>query len=309
MPNWDARTPSQLLPVCPILSLPPSLVPENQRKSTCLCGPRPAKRGECCPRPFVCKCEGCKGQGEGKADCQLRWERLGSLKAKFWRVSSTRTLSAPHTPLTSASLRSSWLTRSANWASRPPQSSSGRARSRRPTRAAISPQPLRRSAGRWGAEVRGENRPAVSSARGSADAPAGREVGRFQESASAGAPRSGRFLCGASPGAGLRSCSSSCACSVGCRPGNLVGKGGREGGGGRSPALWPHPPHSAAGTRRGPGASSASGTASPRARRSPEDPFSRLPPPIEPDMSWWRGSAGSGGVEEKKGLLLTVVAT
>lgn len=265
MPNWDARTPylSQLLPVCPILSLPLALVPENRCKSMCLCGPRPAKWGECCPRPFVCKCEGCRGQGEGKADCQLRWERLGSLKAKFWPVSSTRTLSAPHTPLTSASLRSSWLTRSANWASRPPQSSSGRARSRRPTRAAISPQPLRRSAGRWGVEARGENCPAVRSARGSADAPARREVSRFQEFASAGASRSGRFLCRASPGAGPRSCSSGCACSVDCRPGNLVGKGGREGGGGGSRALRPHPPHS--GTRRGPGASSASGTASPRA--------------------------------------------
>lgn len=98
------------------------------------------------------------------------------------------------------------------------------------------------AAGRGGAEVRGENLPAVSSALVSADAPGLREVGRFQEFASAGAPRSGRFFRGASPGAGPRSCSSGCACSVGCGPGNLVGKGGREGGGGGSPALRPHPP-------------------------------------------------------------------
>lgn len=205
---------SELSSVCPILSLPPSPARESPRRSACLCGPSPDS-GEKAAAGSLCAMRRVRRTGGGVTPTGSSDGIAGSLDAEFWRVSVGQTRSAPHTPLTSASLRSSWPARSANWACRPPHSSSGRARSRRPPRTAISPPSLRRSAGEWGAE---EHR----AARQRSAAPRAPRMlrlcaaacggGRSQGVPSPQSPRVGPLLSDASPGASRSLSSSSSVC-------------------------------------------------------------------------------------------------
>lgn len=148
---------SELSSVCPMLSLPPFLARENPRRSACLCGPSP-HWGRRLLQVLCVQVRRVRRTGGGVTPTVSSDGTAAGLAAKFWRVSVRQTRPAPHTPLTSASRCSSRPACSSSWASRPPHSSSGRARSRRPTRAAISPPPLRRSAGEWGAAARGAAR-------------------------------------------------------------------------------------------------------------------------------------------------------